>query len=58
MLIVPIVLLVALVAVVLIANSRKKKGAMSESAYQTLVSVCSIIVTVAALVVMYMRIRG
>jgi uncharacterized membrane protein YhaH (DUF805 family) len=51
-------LLVALVAVVLFANSQKKKGAMSESAHQTLVSTVSILVTIAALAVLVMRLRG
>jgi hypothetical protein len=53
-----IALLVALVAVVLFANSQRKKGAMSDSAHQTLVSVCSIVVTIAALVVLFVRLRG
>lgn len=53
-----IALLVALVAVVLFANSQRKKGAMSDSAHQTLVSICSIVVTIAALVVLYVRLRG
>ncbi len=54
----PIVLLAVLLAVVIGANSMKKKGTMTESAYQTLISVCSIIVTVAALLVMFVRMRG
>jgi membrane-associated PAP2 superfamily phosphatase len=58
MFIVPIVLLAVLLAVVVGANSMKKKGAMTESSYQTLVSVLSIIVTVAALAVMFVRLRG
>jgi hypothetical protein len=53
-----IALLVALVAVVLFANSQRKQGAMSDSAHQTLVSVCSIVVTIAALVVLFVRLRG
>jgi uncharacterized membrane protein len=53
-----IALLVALVAVVLFANSQRKKGAMSDSAHQTLVSVCSIVVTIAALVVLFVRLQG
>lgn len=53
-----IALLVALVAVVLFANSQKKKGAMSESTHQTVISTCSIIVTIAALGVLVMRLRG
>ncbi|HJQ18982.1 MAG TPA: hypothetical protein VJ867_01450 [Gemmatimonadaceae bacterium] len=58
MFLVPIVLLLALIVVVLSANSMKKKGSLTESGYQTLVSVCSIIVTVAALTVMFLRLRG
>jgi hypothetical protein len=53
-----IALLVALVAVVVYANGQKKKGAMSESAHQTLVSACSIVVTLAAIGVLILRIRG
>jgi hypothetical protein len=53
-----IALLVALIAVVAFANSRKKAGAMSDSTHQTLISVCSIVVTIAALAVLMMRIRG
>jgi hypothetical protein len=53
-----IALLVALVAVVLFANSQRKKGAISDAAHQTLVSVCSIVVTIAALVVLIVRLRG
>ena len=51
-------LLVALVAIVIFANGQKKKGAMSESAHQTLVSVCAIVVTLAAVTVLILRIRG
>lgn len=58
MFIVPIILLVVLLAIVLSANSMKKKGTMTESAYQMLVSVCSIIVTIAALVFLFVRVRG
>jgi uncharacterized membrane protein YhaH (DUF805 family) len=53
-----IALLVALVAVVLYANAQKKKGAMSESAHQTIISICSIVVTIASLAVLVMRLRG
>jgi uncharacterized membrane protein YhaH (DUF805 family) len=53
-----IALLVALVAVVVFANSQRKKGAMSDSAHQTLISVCSIVVTVVALAVLVRRLRG
>jgi hypothetical protein len=58
MYIVPVALLAVLLIVVASANSMKKKGAMTESAYQTLVSVLSVVVTVAALAVLFMRIRG
>ena len=58
MFIVPVVLLAALLVVVIGANSMKKKGTLTESGYQTLISVTSIIVTIAALVVMFVRIRG
>lgn len=58
MLIVPISLLGVLVLVVFIANSQKKKGAMSEATYNTLVSVASIIVTIAALIFLFLRLRG
>lgn len=58
MFIVPIVLLIALVVIVISGNSMKKKGSMSESAYQNLVSISSIVVTIAALVIVYMRMRG
>lgn len=58
MFIVPIILLAALLIIVISGNTMKKKGAMTESAYQNLVSVSSITVTIVALVVMYLRIRG
>ena len=58
MYIVPLLLLAVLVVIVVSANSMKKKGTMSESAYQTLVSVCSVAVTVAALILLFLRIRG
>ena len=55
---VPVIMLIALIVVVIGGNSMKKKGSMSESAYQNLVSVASVIVTVAALAVVYLRMRG
>jgi hypothetical protein len=58
MFLVPVILLAALLVVVFIGNSMKKKGSMSESAYQNLVSASSVVVTIAALAVLYMRIRG
>lgn len=58
MFLVPIVLLAVLAVVVVGANSMRKNGTMTESSYQTLVSVSSIIVTIAALTVMFLRLRG
>jgi hypothetical protein len=58
MYLVPVVLLLVLVVVVISANSMKKKGTMTESAYQSVISVGSILVTIAALVVLFSRIRG
>ena len=58
MYIVPVILLIVLMVVVMSANSMKKKGAMTESAYQNLVSILSILVTVAALLVLFMRLRS
>jgi hypothetical protein len=55
--IVPIVLLVVLVAIVVGANGMRKKGSMTDSAYQMLVSVSSVIVTLAALVILYLRLK-
>lgn len=55
---VPILLLAVLLAVVFWANSMKKQGKMTESTYQTLISVASIIVTVAALAALYLRMRA
>jgi Na+-driven multidrug efflux pump len=53
-----IALLVGLIAVVVFANGQKKKGAMSDSTHQMLVSACSIVVTLAAVTVLILRIRG
>ena len=58
MYIVPVILLIVLIVVVVSANSMRKKGSMTESAYQNLVSILSILVTVAALAVVFMRLRG
>jgi uncharacterized protein YybS (DUF2232 family) len=58
MYLVPVVLLVVLIVVVISANSMKKKGSMTESAYGNLVSILSVVVTIAALVVLFMRLRG
>lgn len=55
---VPILLLIALLAVLFWASSMKKQGKMTESSYQTLISVASIIVTVAAVVALIVRMRG
>ena len=53
-----IALLVLLVAVVVYANGQRKKGAMSDSTHQTLVSGVSILVTIVSLVVLVMRLRA
>lgn len=58
MYLIPIALLVVLIAVVAGASSMRKKGSLSDSSYQTLVSTLSILVTVAALVLLFMRLRG
>ncbi|HEU4996290.1 MAG TPA: hypothetical protein VFT29_15845 [Gemmatimonadaceae bacterium] len=58
MFIVPIVLLAVLVAVALGANAMKKKGRMTELGYQTVISVSSIAVTIAALAVLVVRMRA
>ena len=55
---IPIVLFVILVAVVVGANSARKKGSMTEGAYSNLVSVVSVAVTIVALVLLYRRLRG
>lgn len=57
MFIVPIILLAALLAIVIGGNSMKKKGSLSESTYQSLVSASSVLVTVAALAVLYFQMR-
>ena len=51
-------LLVALVAVVVVANARKQKGELSDSAHQLLISAFSIVVTLVALAVLFRRLRG
>jgi hypothetical protein len=58
MFIVPIILLAVLLVIVFIANSMKKKGSMTEAAYQNLVSIMSVVVTIAALIILFMRLRG
>jgi hypothetical protein len=58
MLYVLIALLVLLVAVVVYANGQKKKGAMSDSTHQTVVSGVSIVVTIVSLIVLVMRLRA
>ena len=58
MYIVPVILLVVLIVVVVSANSMKKKGSMTESAYGNLVSILSVLVTVAALALLFLRLRG
>lgn len=55
---IPILLFVSLVVVVVTAHSMRKKGTMTEGTYSSVVSLVSIIVTVAALAVLYLRLRG
>ena len=45
------------IAVVASAHAMRKKGTMTEAAYSKLVSGASVVVTVAALAVLYMRLR-
>jgi hypothetical protein len=54
---IPLLLLAALIAVVAIAHSRRKKGTLSDSAYSKLVSGVSIVVTIAALAVLYLGLQ-
>jgi hypothetical protein len=58
MYILPIILLGVLLVIVFGANSMKKKGQLSESAYQNLLSASSVLVTIAALLLLYVRLRG
>jgi hypothetical protein len=55
---VPAILLVALLTVVISANSMKKKGKLRESTYQVVISIASIVVTIAAVAALVMRMRG
>lgn len=54
----PIILLVVLLVIVLGANSMKTKGTMTEPTRQMIVSVASIVVTVAAVIALIVRLRG
>lgn len=54
---IPILLLVALVAIVATAHSRRKNGTLSQAGYSKLVSGVSIAVTVAALAVLFLRLQ-
>ena len=54
---IPIVLFVILVVVVLAAHSMRKKGTMTEARYSNVVSAVSVVVTVAALAILYLRLR-
>lgn len=58
MVLIPIALLALLLVVVLAAGSMKKKGAMTESTYATLVGAASVVVTIAALAVLFIRLRA
>ena len=54
----PILLLGVLFVIVFSANSMKKKGQLSESGYQKLLSASSILVTIVALLLLFLRLRG
>ena len=54
---IPILLFVILVAVVLTAHSMRKKGTMTEARYSNVVSAASVAVTIAALAILYLRLR-
>jgi hypothetical protein len=54
---IPILLLVVLIVAVASAHSMRKKGTMSEATYSKVVSGVSVIVTVAALAILYIRLR-
>ena len=58
MLIVPIALLVGLLLVVGVASSKRKKGEMTDASYRTLVSASATIVTISALVILFLRLRA
>jgi len=58
MLILPIALLAVLLIVVAAARSKKKQGTMTEASYRTLVSATAVVVTIGALIVLFMRMRG
>lgn len=53
----PILLLVALVAIVAVAHARRKNGTLSEAGYSRLVSGVSVVVTIAALTVVALRLQ-
>ena len=55
---IPIILFVVLVVVVVGAKASRKKGSMTEAAYSNLVSSVSVVITIVALVVLYMRLKG
>lgn len=52
---IPILLFVILIVVVFSAHSMRRKGTMAESTYSNLVSGVSIVVTIAALAILYLR---
>lgn len=54
---IPLLLLAALVAVVATAHSRRKKGMLTDAAYSKLVSSVSIVVTIAALAVLFLGLQ-
>jgi hypothetical protein len=58
MLTIPILLGLVLFVVVVASNSMKKKARISESAYQSILSAASIVVTIGALLVLFLRLRA
>lgn len=55
---IPVLLFIILLAVVVTAHSRRKKGTMTEATYSNIVSAASIAVTAAALATLYFRLRN
>ena len=55
---IPIILLVVLIAVVVVAHARRKSGQMSDAAYSNVVSGVSVLVTIAALALLFLRLKG
>jgi hypothetical protein len=54
----PILLLVALIVIVIGANSMKRKGTMSDATFRAVLNVTSIVVTIAAVIILVRRLRA